>query len=332
MNASPLWITEADVVRLMALPDAIPALEDALRLEAGGQASSMSKTMLQFGHNNLHALGGKLGDLVGTKVWTHTAGGTSPLITVWSAEDGQLAAVIEAFALGNMRTGGTSGLATDWMARPDADVMAIAGTGKQALSQVAAVLAVRPIRQVRVYGLSEASRGEFAVKVQAELKVDALPCASMQEACEGAGVVTLVTRATEPFLHASMLARGTHVNAIGSIGLDREEFAQDVFDRAGIVAVDSLHGVKNLSLEFKRRFDGGTGDRDWSRVTPLSQLIAGGQRRAAGTDLSLFKAMGMGLSDLALASRVIEEARKRGIGREMPAPKKARPRWTRAAA
>jgi len=78
-------------------------------------------------------------------------GGTCPLLLLWSAEDGSLVAVIEAFALGNLRTGGISGVAADWMAGKDARVMAIVGTGKQALAQVGTMLAVRPIEELRIY-------------------------------------------------------------------------------------------------------------------------------------------------------------------------------------
>src|SRR5216117_2650800 len=126
MSADAIWITEAEVVQLMDLKDAIVALEAALREEARGEAYNMTKTLLQYGKNNLHAIGGKLGNLVGTKTWTHTQGGTCPLLLLWSAEDGSIVAVIEAFALGNLRTGGISGLAAEWMGR-DAKVMAIAG-------------------------------------------------------------------------------------------------------------------------------------------------------------------------------------------------------------
>src|SRR5438046_9517681 len=112
---------------------------------------------MQYGQNNLHAIGGKLGSLVGTKTWTHTQGGTCPLLLLWSAENGSLVAVIEAFALGNLRTGGISGVAADWMARPDAKVMAIVGTGKQALAQAGTMLAVRPIERLRIYKIGRAS-------------------------------------------------------------------------------------------------------------------------------------------------------------------------------
>src|SRR5258708_25484530 len=110
MGGGARWMREAEVVQLMDLKEAIEALEAALRAEARGEAQNMTKTLLQYGKNNLHAIGGKLDQLVGTKTWTHTQGGTCPLLLLCSAEDGSLVAVIEAFALGNLRTGGIPGV------------------------------------------------------------------------------------------------------------------------------------------------------------------------------------------------------------------------------
>ncbi|MEO7403605.1 MAG: ornithine cyclodeaminase family protein [Burkholderiales bacterium] len=333
-----VWLTEQDVVQLMDLKDAIGALEAALREEAAGAAQNMTKTLMQFdGHSNLHAIGGKVGDIVGTKTWAHTGGGTSPLLTLWSANDGQPVAIIEAFALGNMRTGGISGLAADWMARSDVKVMGIAGGGKQALSQVGAILAVRPIERVQVFSPRPESRAEFAVRVRAEFGVEVIECASAEAVCKGAGIVTLVTRAAKPFVTASMLERGTHLNAVGAIARDREEFSQDVFERTNeltneltsAIAVDMVASVQQLSCEFRTRF-GEPGPR-WDAVPPLSKLIASGRRRGAADDLSIFKSMGMGISDLALGVELVRRARTQGIGRTIPQPKKAKPRMTRCA-
>lgn len=317
-----IWITEAEVVQLMDLKEAIAALEGALRAEARGDAQNMTKTLLQYGKNNLHAIGAKLGNLVGTKTWTHTQGGTCPLLLLWSAEDGSLAAVIEAFALGNLRTGGISGVAADWMARKDAKVMALAGTGKQALAQVGTMLAVRPIERLQIYSPRPESRTEFAKKAHEEFAIDAVACASAAEACKGAHIVTLVTRASEPFVTAGMLDRGAHLNAVGAIAPDREEFAQDVFDRATRVAVDNLPGVQQLSREFRTRY----ASSGWDEVLPLSALVAQGQKRRDSDDISLFKAMGMGISDLALGVELVRRARERGVGRVIPQPRKAKPR------
>ena len=320
--SDPIWITEAEVVQLMDLKEAIAALEAAMREEARGEALNMTKTLLQYGKNNLHAIGAKLGSLVGTKTWTHTQGGTCPLLLLWSAEDGSLVAVIEAFALGNLRTGGISGVAADWMAKKEAKVMAMAGTGKQALAQVGTMLAVRPIERLHVYSPSAESREEFARNVRAEFGIEAVACESAAAACKGAQIVTLVTRAAQPFVTAAMLDRGAHLNAVGAIAPDREEFAQDVFDRATRVAVDNLAGVQQLSREFMTRY----ASRGWDEVLPLSNLIASGRRRSDADDLSLFKAMGMGISDLALGVELVRRARARGLGRSLPQPKKAKPR------
>ena len=328
MSADAIWITEAEVVQLMDLKEAIAALEVALREEARGEAQNMTKTLLQYGKNNLHAIGAKLGKLVGTKTWTHTQGGTCPLLLLWSAQDGSLVAVIEAFALGNLRTGGISGVAADWMAREDAKVMAIAGTGKQALAQVGTMLGVRPIERLQIYSPRSESREEFAKRAREEFGVETVACASAAEACKGAQIVTLVTRAAEPFLRAEMLDRGAHLNAVGAIAPDREEFAQDVFDRAARVAVDNLPGVQQLSREFMNRY----ASRGWDEVMPLSKLVAQGRRRSEAEDVSLFKAMGMGISDLALGGELLRRARERGTGHALPQPKKVKPRLAVAGA
>src|SRR5215468_10623634 len=126
----PLWITEADVTDALSLPDAIKALEAGLVLEAAGTARNMEKThQIWGGHHTLHAIGAVVegAQMVGTKTWAHTAGGATPLVTLWNSETGKLEAVIEAFALGQMRTGGISGVATDRMAARDADELAIVG-------------------------------------------------------------------------------------------------------------------------------------------------------------------------------------------------------------
>jgi ornithine cyclodeaminase len=328
MGADAIWITEAEVVQLMDLKEAIAALEAALREEARGEAHNMTKTLLQYGKNNLHAIGGKLGNLVGTKTWTHTQGGTCPLLLLWSADDGSLVAVIEAFALGNLRTGGISGVAADWMARRDAKVMAIIGTGKQALAQVATMLAVRPIDRLRIYSPREDSRLAFAAKAREEFGIETEVCASVSDACKGAQIVTLVTRAAQPFLIAAMLEKGAHLNAVGAIAPDREEFAQDVFARTTIVAVDNLPGVQQLSREFMTRY----ASSGWDKVMSLSALIASGRRRSGADDVSLFKAMGMGISDLALGAELLKRARACGAGRAIPQPKKMKPRLAGAGA
>jgi ornithine cyclodeaminase len=211
------------------------------------------------------------------------------------------------------------------MARTDAAVMAIVGTGKQALAQVGTMLAVRPIERLRVHSPREDARLAFAAKAREEFGIETEVCAAVGDACKGAQIVTLVTRAAQPFLTATMLEKGAHLNAVGAIAPDREEFAQDVFARATLIAVDNLPGVQQLSREFMTRYS----SSGWREVMPLAGLIASGRRRSGTDDVSLFKAMGMGISDLALGVELVKRARERGMGRVIPQPKKQKPRLAR---
>jgi len=316
MTAAPLWISEADVRNLLTLHDAIATLERGLECEANGEASNLLKTHVAWDGGQLHALGAvfpKLG-FAGTKTWTHTGGGATPLLILFDSRDGSLKAIIEAFALGQLRTGGISGVATRWLAAESADELAIIGTGKQALMQVAAVAAVRSLRRVRVYSPNAERRAAFADRVRRELAISTTDAESVAEAVANAAIITLVTRAKTPFLDAAMLARGAHVNAVGAITTERAEFACDVLDRCACVVADSIPAAQTLSREFMEYF----GDAGWEQVTPLCQVVAGQQPRPADADLTLFKAMGMGIADLALGIEIYQRAVQRGLGRALP--------------
>jgi ornithine cyclodeaminase len=328
--SDPIWITEAEAVEALSLPEAIPALEAGLALEAAGTARNMPKThQIWGGHHTLHAIGAVVegANTVGTKTWAHTAGGATPLVTLWNSDSGKLEAIIEAFALGQMRTGGISGVATGRMARKDADDLAIIGTGKQAITQVVAVAAVRPLKRIRVFSPTPENRRAFMARLERLFPAATLLEAnSVEEAVKDAPIITLVTRARIPILSARMIAKGVHLNAVGAITPEREEFSQDVFERVSAIAVDMVESVKSLSAEFQKRF--GTGD--WSRVRPLSELVAGKAERSVDADITLFKAMGMGLSDLALGIEILKRVRAKGGGRAIPHPKPAQPRLVKS--
>jgi alanine dehydrogenase len=322
-----VWITEAEVVDLLDLPEAVTALERGLSLEAAGQARNMVKTHLSWApKHDLHAIGASLeGDgLVGTKTWCHTPGGATPLLLLFHAADGALAAVIEAFALGQMRTSGISAVATDRLAAPDASHLGIAGTGKQALGQVAAVAAVRSIEHVAVYGRDAERRQRFAALVESELDIAASAVGSVAEMVDGASVLTLVTRADAPFLAAGMPVAGTHINAVGAIAPDRIEFEPALLDRCAVVAADSPAQAQRLSRELMDHY--GPPGPAWEAVTPLSALVAAAAGRPDGADLTLFKALGAGISDVTLGRTILDRARKAGLGRPIPQPSRVRPR------
>ena len=168
MTEPLVWITEQDVVSLVCLDDAIDALERGVRSLGQGEAFNIVKALGGFGDgSSMHSLGSGAPSLgyVGYKNWVHTKRGATALFVMFNADDGSVAAVIEAAALGQLRTSAMTGLGTRWLAAPEADEMALIGTGAQAITQVAAVNAVRSLRRLRVFSPTPEKRKAFVDNV-----------------------------------------------------------------------------------------------------------------------------------------------------------------------
>ena len=329
MPSAPIWITEADVVGLINLPEAIDALEQTLALEARDLAVNLPKTHAMVGANDaMHAIGAAVGGegICGFKTWVNIQGKSETTLTLFSLEDGRCLAVIEATALGQMRTSAVTGVGTRRLAPAGADEMGIVGTGKQSLPQIAAVHAVRRLREVRVSSRNPDSRAKFAEAVTAALGIPTRPVDTLEDAVTDTPIVTLITNSTEAFLTADMLAKGSHLNAMGAIVPARVEFTDDVFARADVVAVDSLRSVRDLSSEFRGHY--GDDEEKWAEVKTIASIIANDESRPAGADVTLYKAMGMGISDLALAIEIYKRARADNRGHEVPERVKLPPRLT----
>lgn len=326
MPSVPLWISESDVVSLLRLPRAIEALERGLLAEAKGTMENMVKTHVAWGRGStLHAIGASFPEagLVGTKTWAHTSGGATPLLILFDSNNGSLKAVIEAFAMGQLRTGGISGVATKWLSSPQASELGMIGTGKQAITQVAAVVAVRPIRRVRIFGPNQERLAAFAQRVREIFDLEVVEAKSLAEAAQGASIVTTCTRATQPILTSAMVSPGSHVNSVGAIVPSRAELDQDLLRRADRIVADSKPQVQELSRELIDYCS--SGDSNWEDVHSLSTVVASRWQRPADTDLTIFKSMGMGISDLSVGVTVYQEALNRGIGQALKNPEKVIP-------
>jgi alanine dehydrogenase len=323
-----LWMTETDVAAAVSLNEAIDALADMLSAEARGEAGNVDKALGTWsGHSSMHALGAQcvLKGYVGFKTWANTPQGAAAVFSLFSTSNGQLLAMLEAGALGQMRTAGISGLATRALALPQADEMAVIGTGGQSLMQVAAVVATRRLKRLRFYSRTPERRAAFLQKAREALPFEVIEATSVEAAVHQVPIVTLITRTHEPFLHAAMLSRGAHVNAAGAILPGHAEFHQDVFERASLVVVDSLANARKASTEFRLRY--GEGPGGWEQVKTLGSLLAEQGGRPANADVTLFKPMGMGLSDLAVAVAAYERALETGEGTWMPRGSRTVPRW-----
>lgn len=319
MAERPVWVGEAEVAELLSLPEAIDVLADAYRLQANGQAQSMRRAHVREGESILHAVGGTIAgaDLSGTKTWAYTSGGAAPLLVLFSLTDGRVLGIVEAFVLGQMRTAATSGLGTRVLARTDAETMALLGTGKQAFSQAHAVTCERPIRRLRLFGRDPGRRDALANRLSSELDLDVSQHDDVADAMAGADVVTTITRSADPVIRAEMLAAGMHLNAVGAIVPSRRELDAASVGRCAAVVVDSVEQARDDAGELQAAVDAGA--LRWEQVRGLDQVVgrAPAQLRSAD-DITLFKALGVGLSDVALGAEVLRRAHAADLGSPLP--------------
>ena len=319
--ADAVWLAESDVVATVDLLDAIDAVEGALRSEARGDARNMEKTHVAWGDGHtLHAIGAvdEHDGIAATKTWAHTDGGATPIVVLWDASDGTLRAIVEAFALGQLRTGAMTGVATRWLAPEGAHTAALIGTGKQAMAQLAAVSAVRGLDRVLVHSPNADHRRSFVDEVRsANWPFAVEDASSVAEATAEADVITTATRARKPFLGATHVRTATLVNAIGAITPERAELTPDLVARCDLVVADSPDAAARLASELDGRL-----------ATSLSEIVASGTRHPP-RDVTLFKAMGIGLADLAIARLAVERSIRDGFGANIAQPQRARPRLRR---
>ncbi|MDR7415203.1 MAG: ornithine cyclodeaminase family protein [Armatimonadota bacterium] len=315
---TPLWLSEEEVARLLPLSEAIRALEEAFRAKAAGEAVNVPRTRVVTPEGVLHVMsaGWTSGGVMGLKAYTTSRTGARFVVLLY-ATDGTFLAGMEANVLGQRRTGAASGLATRYMARPEASVAAVIGSGWQARTQLAAVCAVRPIREARVYSRTPQRREAFAREMSEQLGIPVRAVSSAEEAVEGAEVICTITTAREPVLLGRWLSPGVHVNAAGVNWPDRRELDGEAVRRAHRIAVDDLAQARLESgdLVCAER----EGVFRWERAVELADIVAGKlPGRGDAREITLFASQGIALEDVAVAKLVYERAVTEGMGRPLP--------------
>ncbi len=271
----------------------------------------------------LHAIGAVASStgLAVSKSWAHTGGGATPLLAAWDSSTGQILAVIQAFALGQLRTSAISGTATSILAADRGRLLAVIGSGKQAEGQIAAVAAVRDIDNIMMYSPTAAHRKSFAAKIAERSGITTGAAESVAEAVDQADIVVTVTRATEPFFGTSMLAKRVHINAVGAITPERAELEPAVVARARRIVADDVAAARELA------------PRELSASNAPHVLTLGAallaDHQLDGHGVTIFKALGSGISDLAIAELVLERANAADVGRPLSVSPKFQPKmWS----
>jgi alanine dehydrogenase len=309
-----LLFTESDVRRLLPMREAIALVRKVFEDLASGKAQNQPRRRLVLPTGSaLHMLAGAFGDYFGTKFYsTHPKQGAHFHLMLYDAGDARPLALFEANYLGQIRTGAASGFATDLLAKPEAETLAVIGTGFQARSQLEAMLAVRRFRSVRVWSRHSESREQF-VRECAAFGVPIEAAASAEAAVRGADVIVTATTSREPVLEAEWVSPGAHINAVGSNNHKRRELPSALIESAGLIAVDSLEQARIESGDLILALD----DAGWRnpKLVELSALATGKHAWSRGAAPTIFKSNGLGVQDVAAAGFVYNSRREGETGR-----------------
>ena len=243
------------------------------------------------------------------------------LVFLFDMDTCNLLAIMDDHVISTMRVGATSGVATKYLARKDAKVMGLLGSGEQARTQLTAALAVRPLKKIKVYSPTKENRERFCREMSAQCRVEIVPVVAAEEAVRGSDIVTAATNTVEPVIEGRWLEAGAHVNSIvgGDGYLPRRELDDETIRRAGLVVVGFKQQIfLDRQAEFAERLERGMVKAE--DLHELGELLAGKCRgRRDDKEITLFKNnTGMGIQFAATARKVYEKARQKGIGTELP--------------
>lgn len=315
---SVLYLTEDEVGSLLTMDLALEAVEAAFRKLGIDEAVNVPRQRCQTDLVMLHVLpaAAKTLGAVGFKAYTTSKHGAKFYVNLFDPKQGELMAIIEADLLGQFRTGAATGIATRKLARPDAATVGCLGTGKQARTQILAVCKVRPVKSVRVFCRDAERRTAFAVQLAGETGVDVTPVESAEDAVKGQDIVVTATTAREPVLAGAWLGAGVHLNLVGSNFLTKAEADVDVFRKATLVTVDSKDQAKIEAGDFVAALNQGV--LHWADILEYPKLHIGKYPgRESPDDVTVFKSLGLGIEDIAVAARVYALAKERGVGKEI---------------
>jgi len=313
-----LILTENEVRQLLTMEMALEAVEEGLRQQAREHAHNISRHRCQTERVMLHLMGGSMRgpEVVGYKAYTTSREGARFHVGLFDGNTGVPIALIQGDLLGQMRTGAASGVASKYMARPDSESIGIYGSGKQARTQLLAICKVLPIRRIRAFSPNEARRRAFAAEMSDLCHCEVEPVTRPEQAAHDMDIVVTATTSRQPVLHGDWLAEGTHLNVVGSNFLHKAEIDMDTIRRCRNIVVDSKDQARHEAGDLVQALE--EVSLRWTEVHELNQVVVGKYPgRHHPEDITLFKSIGLGLEDVAIASRIYAKAKAASVGREI---------------
>ncbi len=224
---------------------------------------------------------------------------------------GEVCCVLDGTYLTQLRTGAAAGAATDILARSEAKIGALIGTGGQALSQLEAMLSVRELDEVRICSRNRGKAEAFIDLAKAELgltKTQLIAVNASDEAIIEADIITAITTSKKPVFDGKKVKRGAHINGVGSFMPDMQELDEEIINRADKIFFDSLDAVLAEAGDFIIPLKKGSIIKE--RINgELGQILAGKLKgRESECEITLFKTVGIAVQDIVTASKIYQKA------------------------
>ena len=319
----PLILGPEDVRQAAHMGKMIDVIEAGIREQAAGNVVLPARQNLPTSNGFFRVMpcvmrdGGKMGIKIFNGSVEH---GVRYIIMIYDEKGGELLCLMDAAYLTGARTGATTGIATRYQARDNAKTVGIIGSGLEARTNFEAVCAVRDIKSARVFSPTPTNRERYAQEMSATLGVNIEPVGSAQDAVAGSDVVIVATNTTAQnnavAYSGDWMEPGQHVNSIGATGGQLREIDPQAFSNADRILVDSVIQVREESGDSIAAVDAGTWDD--AKIVDLPAVLSGSMARENREQITLFKSVGTAVQDVMAGFAVYEEARRLGIGSDIP--------------
>jgi len=295
----PLLLNNDDLRQHVSPAEAVEVMESVFRARADGQTAGAARWELPFPEGRMTFTPGAVPGGVGFRVYLRGSfDHDDQVVVVWDRDSGALKGIVVGGAVGALRTGAIGGVAIKHMTPPSATTLALIGAGRQAWTQLEAIMAVRALDEVRVYSRQPGHREDFCARaIAAWPDLNIAPVDSVEAAVDNASLIVSATTTREPILHGAWLMPGAHVSTLGTKGRNFREVDDDLVARASWIVTDSPEQTRNYA-------EGTILDGTGKTLLELADVVAGKSAHPAGDGLSLFISSGLAGTEVALAARL----------------------------
>ena len=286
-----------------------PALVDALEETFSGEFNMPPRNVFlldeQSGsHDAFAVLPSWNTDLIGVKAFTYFPSNSEPYKSLYSKillfdrAHGEPLALVDGTTVTFWRTAGISGLATRLLARKNAENLLLLGTGNLAKYIIRANASVRPLKRVSVWGRTPSNAAKIVDEMSSELEgVEVTVATDLEKSCRQADIIVSATASHEPLVLGDWVTEGTHTDFIGNHHADKRECDTSLILKSRVYA-DSYANCFKEAGEILVPISEGVFQKD-DVVADLSEMCNGSAPlRQNDDDITLFKSIGMGISDL----------------------------------